>query len=155
MAWRRAAERDGRYILRAYIPWEDGSKDLDRSGPMLWAWYMQLVHVEEAFRTLKSDLDLRPIGHQLEGRVEAHILVAFLGYCLSVTLRAKLRQAALGLTAKEALASLAAIQLVDVEFPTTDQRVLILPRHTEPEGSTLIRQLLAFFGACSINTGLI
>ncbi len=133
LAWRRAAERDGRYILRAYIPWEDGHKDVDRSGPTLWAWYMQLVHVKEAFRTLKSDLDLRPIGHQLEGRVEAHILVAFLGYCLSVTLRAKLRQTAPGLTAKEALALLAAIQMVDVEFPTTDGRVLILPRHTEPE----------------------
>jgi hypothetical protein len=137
-AWRRAVERDGRYILRAWFPWEDGPKDMDRSGPMLWAWYMQLVEVEEAFRTLKSDLDLRPIFHQVEGRVEAHILVAFLGYCLSVTLRAQLRQAAPGLTAREALAALGAIQMVDVEFPTTDGRVLILPRHTEPEAEPQI-----------------
>jgi transposase len=126
-------ERDGRYILRAHIPWADWPKDMDRQGPTLWAWYMQMVQVEEAFRTLKSDLDLRPIGHQLEDRVEAHILVAFLGYCLSVTLRAKLRRAAPGLTPREALASLSAIQRVDVEIPTTDGRMLILPRRTEPQ----------------------
>jgi transposase len=137
-AWRRAIERDGRYILRAWLPEGDWPKDLDDSGPTLWAWYMQLVHVEEAFRTLKSDLDLRPIFHQVEGRVEAHILVAFLGYCLSVTLRAKVQAAAPGLTARETLASLAAIQMVDVEFPTTDGRVLVLPRHTEPEAEQKI-----------------
>ena len=129
-AWRRARERDGRYILRASIPWAQG---LEQQGPMLWQWYMQLVQVEQAFRTLKSDLDLRPIFHQLERRVEAHILVAFLGYCLSVTLRAKLQRAAPGLTAREALATLAAIQMVDVEIPTTDGRVLVLPRSTEPQ----------------------
>ena len=132
-AWRRAVERDGRYLLRASIPWADGPTDTDRSGPMLWQWYMQLVHVEEAFRTLKSDLDLRPIFHQVQPRVEAHILVAFLGYCLSVTLRAKLAGSAPGLTARAALASLGTIQMVDVELPTTDGRVLVLPRHTEPE----------------------
>jgi len=138
--WRRAIERDGRYILRASIPWRDGEgatqgapADLDHDGPMLWRWYMQLVHVEDAFRTLKSDLDLRPIFHQLEHRMEAHILVAFLGYCLSVTLRTKLSRSAPGLTAREAMASLGAIQMVDVEIPTTDGRVLVLPRHTEPE----------------------
>jgi len=132
-AWRQAMERDGSYILRAWIPWEDWPKDMDRQAPTLWAWYMQLVQVEEAFRTLKSDLDLRPIFHQVEPRVEAHILVAFLGYCLSATLRAKLRASAPGLTARETLASLSAIQMVDVELPTTDGRVLVLPRYTEPE----------------------
>jgi hypothetical protein len=137
-AWRRAVERDGRYILRAWLPREEWPKDLDRQGPTLWAWYMQLVQVEEAFRTLKSDLDLRPIGHQLENRVEAHILVVFLGYCLSVTLRARLRRAAPGLTPREALVSLSAIQMVDVEIPVTDGRVLILPRHTEPEAQQQI-----------------
>jgi hypothetical protein len=132
-AYRRARERDGRYILRASIPWADWPKESDRQAGTLWQWYMQLVHVEEAFRTLKSDLDLRPIFHQTQDRVEAHILVAFLGYCLSVTLRAKLRRSAPGLTAREALASLEAIQMVDVELPTSDGRVLVLPRHTEPE----------------------
>jgi hypothetical protein len=143
-AWRRAMERDGRYILRAWIPWADGPTGDDRSGSTLWQWYMQLVHVEESFRTLKSDLDLRPIHHQLERRVEAHILVAFLGYCLSVTLRAKLARSAPGLTAREALASLSAIQMVDVEIPTTDGRVLVLPRHTEPEAEQ--EMLLAKLG---------
>jgi hypothetical protein len=101
-AWREALARDGSYILRASIPWEDWPKGLDRQAPTLWAWYMQLVQVEEAFRTLKSDLGLRPIFHRVEPRVEAHILVAFLGYCLSATLRAKLRRSAPGLTAREA-----------------------------------------------------
>ena len=106
---------------------------MEKQAPALWAWYMQLTHVEEAFKTLKSDLHLRPIHHQLEHRVEAHILVAFLGYCLQVTLRRKLQQHAPGLTPRQALASLGAIKLVDVHFPTTDGRTLILPRFTEPE----------------------
>ena len=136
-AWRRAMARDGCYILRASIPWDDAAIGEDDAreghGPRLWQWYMQLVRVEQAFRTLKSDLDLRPIFHQLEPRVEAHILVAFLGYCLSVTLRAKLNRSAPGLTARQTLTSLATIRMVDVEIPTTDGRVLILPRYTEPQ----------------------
>jgi hypothetical protein len=132
-AWRAAQERDGRYILRAWVPWEDWPAGQQRGGPALWGWYMQLVHVEEAFRTLKSDLDLRPIFHQVQRRVEGHILVAFLGYCLSVTLRAKLGRSAPGLTSREALAVLSEIRMVDVEIPTTDGRLLVLPRHTEPE----------------------
>lgn len=131
--WRRAMDRDGSYILRGSIPWQDWPRDLDQQAPTLWAWYMQLVAVEAAFRTLKSDLDLRPIFHQVERRVEAHILVAFLGYCLSVTLRQRLRRAAPGLTTPEALACLSAIVMVDVQIPTTDGRTLILPRYTEPE----------------------
>jgi transposase len=133
VGWRRALERDGSYILRACIPWEEWPKEVERQAPTLWAWYMQLVQVEEAFRTLKSDLDLRPIYHQVEPRVEAHILVAFLGYCLSVTLKAKLRAAAPGLTTREALGCLSAIQMVDVTFPTRDGRQLTMPRYTEPE----------------------
>jgi hypothetical protein len=82
---------------------------------------------------LKSDLGLRPIHHQVEKRVEAHILVAFLGYCLMVTLRMKLSSAAPGLTPGEALKILGAIQMLDVVVPTTDGRELVLPRHTEEE----------------------
>ena len=81
---------DGCYILRAYLPRPDRPEESRPSPSILWQWYMQLVRVEEAFKTLKSDLNLRPIHHQIEKRVEAHILVAFLGYCLSVTLRMKL-----------------------------------------------------------------
>ncbi len=131
--WKAALDRDGSYILRASIPWEDFPPELEKRAPVLWEWYMQLVRVEEAFRTLKSDLDLRPIHHQIESRVEAHILVAFLGYCLSVTLRMKLAASAPGLTPRAALQSLSGIQMVEVQIPTTDGRTLILPRHTEPE----------------------
>jgi hypothetical protein len=133
VAWRQSLESDGSYILRAWLPWDDCPGGMEKQAPALWAWYMQLTHVEEAFKTLKSDLHLRPIHHQLEHRVEAHILVAFLGYCLQVTLRRKLEQHAPGLTPRQALASLGAIKLVDVHFPTTDGRTLILPRFTEPE----------------------
>lgn len=131
-AWRRADERDGSYILRAHLPWAAWPTEAERQAPALWAWYMQLVEVEAAFRTLKSDLDLRPIYHQMERRVEAHILVAFLGYCLTVTLKAMVRPQTPGLTPREVLATMAGIQMVDVEFPTADGRVLTMPRHTEP-----------------------
>jgi transposase len=131
--WRKSIESDGSYILRAWLPWNDWPAGMEKQAPALWAWYMQLTHVEEAFKTLKSDLHLRPIHHQLEHRVEAHILVAFLGYCLQVTLRRKLQQHAPGLTPRETLMSLGAIKMVDVHLPTTDGRTLILPRFTEPE----------------------
>lgn len=132
-AWKKAQERDGCYILRGYLPEKDFPEALEKQAPMLWAWYMQLVQVEDAFATLKGDLNLRPIHHQVELRVEAHIFVAFLGYCLTVTLRMMLQQAAPGLTPQEVLRSLSAIQMVDVHIPTTDDRVLILPRYTEAE----------------------
>jgi transposase len=132
-ARKRAMERDGCYLLRGYLPWEDVPRDLEKRASVLWGWYMQLVQVEEAFKTLKGDLHLRPIHHQVEKRVEAHIFVAFLGYCLTVTLRMKLRRAAPGLTPRAVLRSLSALQMVDVHVPTTDGRVLILPRYTEPQ----------------------
>jgi transposase len=132
-AWKKAVEQDGSYILRGSIPWEDWPEKLEKQAPVLWHWYMQLVQVEEAFKTLKGDLSLRPVFHQVEQRVEAHILVAFLGYCLLVTLKMKLRAHASGLTPRAALESLTRIQMVDVHIPTTDGRLLILPRHTEPD----------------------
>ena len=131
--WRDAIANDGSYILRAHLPWNDWPSEPERQAPVLWEWYMQLTRVEEAFKTLKSDLGLRPIHHQLEHRVEAHILVAFLGYCLQVTLRAKLARHAPGLTPREVLRSLRCIRMVDVHLPTTDGRELIMPRFTEPE----------------------
>ncbi len=85
-AWQAAQARDGCYLLRGYLPWDDAPKDWNKQAPVLWGWYMQLVQVEEAFKTLKGDLHLRPVHHQIESRVEAHVLVAFLGYCLMVTL---------------------------------------------------------------------
>ena len=131
--WRNAIESDGSYILRAYLPWDDWPDERERGAPVLWEWYMQLTRVEEAFKTLKSDLAVRPVHHQLEHRVEAHILVAFLGYCLQVTLRQKLARHAPGLTPRQVLASLRSIRVVDVHLPTTDGRELIMPRFTDPE----------------------
>ena len=92
---------------------------------------IQLVEIEAAFKNLKDDLQLRPIYHQLAHRIEAHILVAFLAYCLHVTLRAKLKPLAPGLTPRAVLDKLAAVQMLDVHFPTTDGRKLILTRYTE------------------------
>jgi len=131
-AWKKALDREGCYILRGYLPWKDFPSTAEKQAPVLWAWYMQLVRVEEAFKTLKSDLDLRPIHHQIEQRVEAHLFIAFLAYGLTMTLRMKLKRLAPGLTPREVLKSLATIQMVDVHFPTTDGRTLVMPRYTEP-----------------------
>jgi transposase len=132
-AWRAAQERDGSYILRASIPWEDWPAELEKQAPVLWRWYMQLVQVEEAFKTLKGDLSLRPIFHQTQARVEAHILVAFLAYALSASLRMKLRPAAPGLTPRAVIEKLSSIRMVDVCIPTTDGRLLVMPRYIEPQ----------------------
>jgi hypothetical protein len=136
-AWKEALARDGCYLLRAYVPLKDTTPDwpagLNQQAPVLWQWYMQLTHVEEAFKTLKGDLGIRPIHHQIQPRVEAHILVAFLAYCLSVTLRMKLAAHAPGLSPRAVLAQLHTIQMVDVCLPTTDGRWLIMPRYTQPE----------------------
>jgi len=99
---------------------------------VLWDRYVQLTQIEAAFKCLKSDIGIRPIHHQLEHRVDAHILVAFLAYCLTVTLRHRLRMHAPGLTPRAVLEKLAGIQMLDVSFPTTDGRRLIMPRYTEP-----------------------
>ena len=93
---------------------------------------MHLTQIEAAFKCLKSDLGIRPIYHQLEHRVETHILVAFLAYCLTVTLKHRLGTHAPGLTPRAVLEKLAAIQMLDVFFPTTDGRRLVMPRYTEP-----------------------
>jgi hypothetical protein len=110
---------------------------------VLWDRYMQLTQIEAAFKCLKSELGIRPIYHQLEHRVDAHILVAFLAYCLSVTLKHQLQAHAPGLTPRAVLEKLAAIQMLDVSFPTTDGRCLIMPRYTEPDADAalLLHQL--------------
>jgi transposase len=120
---RKTRRREGRYLLRTNLCDEDPAK--------LWKFYIQLVEIEAAFKNLKDDLQLRPIYHQLEHRIEAHIFVAFIAYCLHVTLRAKLKPLAPGLTPRAVLDKLAAIQMLDVHFPTTDGRKLILSRYTE------------------------
>jgi len=120
---RRVRRREGRYLLRTNLTGREPAE--------LWRFYIQLTEVEAAFKNLKGDLELRPIYHQLIERVEAHIFVAFMAYCLHVTLRARLKPLAAGLTPRAVLDKFAAIQMLDVHFPTTDDRTLILSRHTE------------------------
>ena len=100
-------------------------------------------HIEEAFKNLKGDLAIRPIFHQDEHRVEAHIFIAFLAYCLQITLQRRLHALAPGLTARSALEKFSAVQMIDVHLPTTDGRELLLTRYTqpEPELQLLIQQL--------------
>ena len=132
---RQARRREGGYLLRSNIKSDDPG--------YLWRLYLQLVEVEQAFKELKSDLSIRPIYHQLETRIEAHIFIAFLAYCLFVTLKLRLKTLAPGLTPRAVLEKLAAMQMIDVELPTTDNRVVVLSRYTEPEKDLLLllRQL--------------
>jgi transposase len=122
---RVARRREGRYLLRSNLREGDPAK--------LWELYIQLTHVEEAFKTIKGDLAIRPIYHQREDRIEAHIFIAFLAYCVQVTLSRRLRDLAPGLTARSVLEKFAAIQMLDVHLPTTDGRTVILTRYTQPE----------------------
>jgi transposase len=122
---RQARRREGRYLLRTNLTESDPAK--------LWSLYLQLVAVEEAFKNLKGDLAVRPIFHQSEQRVEAHICVSFLAYCLYVTLGHRLHSLAPGLTPRSVLEKFAALQMIDVHLPTTDNREIILTRTTQPE----------------------
>jgi len=122
---RQARRREGRYLLRTNLTDDDPAR--------LWGLYLQLVSVEEAFKNLKGDLAIRPIFHQLEARIEAHIFIAFLAYCLHVTLGRRLHALAPGLTPRSAIEKFAAVQMIDLHVPTTDGRELLLTRYTEPE----------------------
>jgi len=122
---RQVRRREGRYLLRSNMS--------GRSETELWEFYMQLAQVEEAFKHLKTDLVLRPIHHKTEERIEAHIFVSFLAYCLQVTLTRRLKHLAPGLSARSVLEKLAGMQMIDVHLPTTDGREVILTRYTQPE----------------------
>jgi hypothetical protein len=155
-AHREALERDGSYILRTNAIPSDAINQSDATKPgtaapeanashanasnatkvdaaEVWSTYMQLTRIEAAFKSMKSDLAVRPIWHQVQPRVEAHLFVAFMGYCLMTTLRKHIEPCAPGLSPRAVLEQLAAIQMVDVCLPTSDGRWLIMPRHTEPE----------------------
>ena len=131
----KAELRDGHYLLRSNLTAEDPG--------VLWERYVQLTQIEAAFKTMKSELGLRPIYHQLGHRVEAHILVAFLAYSLQVTLKNRLQALAPGLTPRAVIETLTPMQMLDVTFPTTDGRRLVMPRYTQPtpEQKLLLHQL--------------
>ena len=121
----QARRREGRYLLRSNLTESDPAA--------LWSYYIQLVQVEEAFRTLKGDLAVRPIHHQEPWRIEAHIFIAFLAYCLHVTLARRLKALAPGLTPRSLFEKFAAVQMIDLHIPTTDGRELQLTRTTQPQ----------------------
>ena len=122
---RVARRREGRYLLRSNMP--------DRVPAQLWEFYLQLVQVEQAFKNVKGDLAVRPLYHQKDERIEAHIFVTFLAYCLHVTLGRRLKDLAPGLTPRSVLEKLGTMQMIDVHLPTTDGREVILTRYTQPE----------------------
>lgn len=122
---RQVRRHEGCYLLRTNL--------CDHDPAQLWSFYTQLTEVEQALKELKHDLAIRPIFHRTEQRVQAHIFVAFLAYCLQVTLKARLRPLAKGLTPAEVIAKFKTMQMIDVYVPTTDGRELILPRYTQPE----------------------
>jgi hypothetical protein len=127
---RQVRRREGRYLLRS---------NLTEGDPVtLWHYYLLLVKVEEAFKTLKSDLAIRPIYHQEQWRIEAHIFIAFLAYCLHVTMDQRLRGLARGLTPRSVLEQFVAVQMIDVHIPTTDDRELQLTRYTQPEPELML-----------------
>ncbi len=123
--YREVYRREGRYLLRSNLEGRDPAK--------LWEYYIQLTQVEEAFKNLKGDLAIRPIHHRLEERIEAHIFIAFLAYCLHVTLGKRCRQTATGLTPRSVLEQLKAMQMIDVAIPTVDGRWLQMARYTHPD----------------------
>jgi transposase len=132
---RKVRRREGRYLLRTNLNGHDPAQ--------LWTFYIQLTEVEQAFKELKHDLAVRPIYHSSEPRIEAHIFVAFLAYCLQVTLKAQLRNLARGITPAEVIAKFKTMQMVDVHVPTSDGRELVLSRYTQPESDhrMLLEQL--------------
>lgn len=123
--YRAMIYRDGIYFLR--------TSQAGKEAVELWQQYMLQCNVEQAFKELKSDLGIRPVYHHKEERVDAHIFVAFLSYCLQATLRQKLRNSASGLTSQAVLETLSRIQLLDVTIPTQDGRTLQMQRYTEAE----------------------
>ena len=132
---RQARRREGRYLLRSNLTGEDPAT--------LWRYYTRLTKVEQALKELKHDLAIRPVFHQNEERIEAHIFVAFIAYCLHVTLKNLARPRAPGLTPRAVLEKFATMQMVDVHLPTTDGRHLVLPRRTDPtrDQQLLLHQL--------------
>ena len=124
-AFGRAVRTEGAYLLRAHWTKKDPANR--------WQTYVQLTDAEAAFRTLKSEIKVRPIWHWTESRVQAHLLVAFLGYCLWVYLKKCCERIAPSLTPWALLDQLDRIVLVEVWFELRKGGTICLPRITQPE----------------------
>ena len=167
LKWRES--REGAYLLRTNLQAETAEQ--------LWSKYMQLTEAEASFRALKSELSIQPLFHQREPRVKAHVMVAFLGYALWVTLKHLLKRrpalvpkpSASGvdnappLSPMRALALLSTLQSADIVLPTTDGHEIRLRRITEPtaEQKSLLRELgislperLLFDRKCSVDSAV-
>tara|TARA_B100000949_G_C14251881_1_gene438561 strand:+ start:1043 stop:1525 length:483 start_codon:yes stop_codon:yes gene_type:complete len=134
---RQVRRREGRYLLRAFVPHAMPATEV-------WKQYIGLTEIEESFRNLKGDLAIRPIYHQKDERIEAHIFLSFLAYCLHVALRGKLRQLAGGLTPRAVLEKFATMQMLDVHLPAGKQRELVMARYSQPDQD--LKVLLARMG---------
>lgn len=137
---REAELYDGHYLLRSNLS--------EKEPEYLWELYMLLVEIEAVFRGFKNDLGIRPIFHQLEPRVDAHIFVCFQAYCLYVTLKHWAKPLATGLTPREVLKQFAKVKMMDVAFPTTDGRKLVMSRYTQPDDTLrlLMQRMKKEFG---------
>jgi hypothetical protein len=124
-ALRHVRQIEGQYLLRSF---QCGVKP-----EQLWEFYVQLTEVEQAFKDLKQDLSIRPVFHKKDDRIDAHIFVAFIAYCLHATLKHMARQSASGLTPRSILEKFKTIQMIDVTIPTVDGRIVELPRYTQPD----------------------
>jgi transposase len=122
---RKVMRREGKYLLRSNLTATDPG--------LLWKQYMLLGEVEQAFKEIKGDLLIRPIHHQKDTRIEAHIFVAFQAYCLNVTLKQRLKWLAPGLTPRAVIEKFKMMQMLDVHLPTTNGKQLVLTRYTQPE----------------------
>jgi len=132
---RLAIGREGRNLLRSNMTAE--------APETVWEMYLLLVWIEQVFKELKGDLAVRPIFHQLMPRVEAHIFVSFLAYCLHTTLRNLARDHAAGLTTRAILDKMATIEMIDVDLPITDGKHILLRRFTDPDpDATLVLEQL-------------
>jgi len=127
---RMVCRREGQYLLRSNLRGDDPAT--------LWKYYMLLVEVEQAFKVLKMDLSVRPVHHQKEKRIEAHIFVSFLAYCVQVTLKQRLTALAPGLTPRSVLEKFEGIQMINVHLPTTDGKELLLRRYTQPDKDQIL-----------------
>lgn len=116
---------EGAYLLHTNLA--------DYDPKALWNKYMIEGEIEYAFREIKHDLGFRPVYHQLDDRIEAHIFTSFVVFCLLMTHRAMARGRAPELTPRQIIANMKILKMIDVVMPTTDGRIVTIPRHVEPK----------------------
>ena len=132
---RKARKDEGSYLLRTNM--------IDEDPAALWKQYMLQGEIEQSFKEVKNDLGLRPVFHQTDDRIEAHIFVSYVAYCLQATLKNLTSDIASGLSPKEIIAKMKQLYMVDVKKPTSDGREIVMKRYVEPKPETalLLREM--------------